>query len=522
MKNTTKKRFRCRPVSACHIFVILFFGAGLLAAGVPPGPARAAGPHRGGTLTFGSESDFRGFDPLKINALSICGAIASSTIHERLFDTDADGNLVPVLGLSAVPSKDGKTWTIALRRGVRFHDGTPFTADAVVANWSRLLNPENKFRGRSSIAPILSVEKQDVHTVRFRLAHVWLAFPNILTDTRALYCHVMSPKALEADTQSRAPVGTGPFMFRKWTSGDRFTVVRNPDYWQKGKPYLDTIIFKSVPDHQTRFASLVSGQLDAIFMDRGHMIRQARENASLVLHQGDSSGAEVIFLNTTKPPLDDARVRRAIAHAWNQAVYVDMSYQNSIPLAYHPFGGNLPCRDTGYRANDLEKAASLIEQYGKPVEIECIHTNTKRGREAGLMLQQFCKKIGVTVKPKGMDIAPIVKNVFSKNYHVSSWRIPPMTDFGPYLHKYFHSESRINATGYANPKMDELLAAQQTEADPGTRRKIFCDIAALLNRDVPLLYRGGRRIHIIAKQTIMGIPGIRNGAVDISTAWIKK
>lgn len=521
MKDNTSKTARVSGVTLSSLFSLLFFWGVML--GFPPAAlSGAGGPSPGGTLTFGVENDFRGFDPLKLNAHSICGAIANSTIHERLFDRDSKGNLIPVLGLSATPSKDGKIWTVSLRQGVFFHDRTPFNADAVVYNWRRLLNPENKFRGRFSIAPIRSVEKVDAFTVRFFLAHQWLPFPNILTDPRALYCYMISPRALEADTQSRAPVGTGPFMFGEWKSGDRFTVVKNPHYWQKGKPYLNRIIFKPVPDHQTRFASLASGQVDLIFMDRGHLIERAGKNRSLVIHQGDSNGAETALLNTTKPPLDNPLVRRAIAHAWHQAVYVKMSYKNCIPLARHPLGNEMQCGDAGYRAHDIEKAKSLIAQYQEPVEIECIHTNTKRGREFGLMLQQFCKEIGIGVTLKGLDVAPIVKKVFSKNFHVSSWRIPPMTDFGPYLQKYFYSQSPINATGYDNPEMDRLLTAQQTETNPQKRRETLCRIVRQLNTDVPVLYRGGRRIHLIAKQTVQGIPEIRNGAVDISMAWIQE
>lgn len=521
MENNTITFARVRSGKSYLIPFILLFAVSML-SGFAPESTRAVEPNHGGTLTFGAENDFRGFDPLKINALSITGAIANSTIHEQLFAQDAEENLIPVLGLSATPSEDGKKWIIALRQGITFHDGTPFNADAVVYNWSRLLNPENKFRGRSSISPLQSVEKVDEFTVQFNLSHSWLPFPKILTDTRAMYSYIMSPKALGEDIQSRSPVGTGPFMFKEWKSGDRFVVVRNPNYWRKEKPYLDKIIFKPVPDHQTRFASLESKQIDVIFMDRGHIIERAKDNASLVHYYGDSNGAETALLNTTKPPLDDLRVRRAIAHAWNQEVYVDMSYKNSIPLTHHLFGNELSCGDAGYRNYDLEKAKSLIEQYGKPVEIEIIHTNTKRGREFGLMLQQFCKKIGITVTAKGMDISPIVKNVFSKNYNVSSWRIPPMTDHGPYLYNYFHSTSRINASGYNNPEMDELLVAQEMETDPQKREEVLCDIATLLNRDVPMLYRGGRRMHIIAKEEIMGIPEIRNGVIDISAAWIEK
>ncbi len=521
MENNDPKTNTIRHIGRYRIFLIFF----LLICMLFPfkrDTVQAADPKYGGTLTFGAETDFRGFDALKTNVLTICGSIANSTIHERLFDVDAEGNLVPVLGLSATPSKNGKTWMIALRQGVSFHDGTPFNADAVVHNWARLLNPKNKFRGRSSVAPIQSVEKVDDFTVRFNLSHIWLPFPKILTDTRTLTTYILSPKSVDEETQARAPVGTGPFMFKEWKSGDRLVVVKNPDYWQKSKPYLDKIIFKPAPDHQTRFASLESGQMDVIFMDRGHIIKQAQENDSLEHYQGESNGAETVLLNTTKPPLDDPRVRRAIAHAWNQEVYVSMSYKNSIPTAHHPFGNGLPCGDAGYRNHDLEKAKHLIAQYGKPVEIECVHTNTKRGREFGLMLQRFCKEIGIKVKSEGMDVSPIIKKVFSKNYNVSSWRIPPMTDHGPYLYKYFHSKSRVNVTGYNDPKMDELLVAQRMETDPEKREKMFCDIAALLNRDVPILYRGGRRLHLLAKQNVMGIPEIQNGVIKISDAWIEK
>ena len=133
-------------------------------------PGWAVEPKSGGTLRFGTENDFAGFEVLKSSSrLAINGAIAANTILEPLFRMDNAGRLIPVLGLSATPSDDKTTWTIALRKGVLFHDGTPFTADAVVHHWSRLLNPENKYRGRSAVGPITRVAKMDDHTVQFQL-----------------------------------------------------------------------------------------------------------------------------------------------------------------------------------------------------------------------------------------------------------------------------------------------------------------------------------------------------------------
>ena len=133
------------------VTVLTVFGSGL--------PAAAAGPEHGGTLTVAVEADSRGFDPIKAGFLSAQARSAAMAIEERLFDMDAKGKLVPELGLSASPSKDGKSWTIKLRKGVSFHDGTPFNADAVVEHWERLLDPKNHYSRAGHHAADRSGEK---------------------------------------------------------------------------------------------------------------------------------------------------------------------------------------------------------------------------------------------------------------------------------------------------------------------------------------------------------------------------
>lgn len=512
--STTIKKRRVMVVISTLIF--LFVGC------FSVGSTLAAEPRSGGTLIFGAENEFAGFDMLKTRGFAICDAIANNTIQERLFDMDDDGKLIPILGLSATSSDNGKAWTIKLRQGVVFHDGKEFNADAVIHHWSRILNPKNRYRGRAFMTPIQSVEKVDDFTIRFNLKHPWQPFPGILSGARGLGFVIPSPTAVDADTQKRKPVGTGPFMFKEWISGDRFVVVKNPNYWQKGKPYLNEIIFKFVPDHQTRFASLKSGQMSVIWMDRGGIIDQAMKDATLAHYKGEGAGAEIFVLNTTLPPLDDPRVRRALAHAWNQDVCVKISYRSAIPSARDPFGGALKCGDVGYRDFDPEKAGQLIADYGKPVELECLHSNTKRGREQGELLQQFGKKIGITVNPVGLSFGPVIKKVITKNYQISTWRIPSATDPGPGFFVGFHSKSRANVSGYNNPEMDKLLVAQRMETDPQKRRQMLCDIATLINTDVPIIYRGGRRYHVIAQLNVKGIEKFRNGIVRLSEAWLEK
>ena len=483
----------------------------------------SAGPRSGGKLVFGVESnDFVGFDLLKARGGATADAFANITIHERLFMLDDQGNLAPMLALSAEVSEDKKSWTIRLRQGVTFHDGTPFNADAVVNHWTRMLAPENKFQYRFVIRPIRSVEKVDDYTVRFQLEHPWILFPLILSSPRGTMLTIPSPTAVAADSQNRAPVGTGPFMFKEWRSADQFVVVKNPRYWQKEKPYVEEIVFRFMPDHQTRFAALQAGDVDMIWMDRGQIIRKAMEDPRLTVNHGEDNGAEILILNTSKPPFDDVRVRQALAHAWNQPQYVKLSYQDSIPVVAHPFGSEIDCADCGYREYDPQKAKKLLQDYGKPVAFECLHSDTPRGREAGTILQQFGKSVGMEVAPVGLAFGPVVKKVISGDFQASTWRIPSLFDLGPLLALSFLGQSAANYSKYANPEMDTLLAAQWTASDPKEREKILCAIAEKINQDVPILYRGGEHHYVIATTRVKGLPPLQNGVIDITGAWLEK
>ncbi len=506
-------------------FVCSFFlFAIVVAAAAPPPQLFAETPKQGGSLTVGVELGFRGFDALQVPVFLLSEAMAIGVVMERLFDIDKERNLIPVLGLSATPSADGKTWTIKLRKGVTFHDGTPFNADAVIHHWSRLLDPKNMWRGRRLIKPLKSVEKVDEFTVRAHLEHAWVPFKGLLANLRIPASYIPSPKAVDAGLHNRAPVGTGPFMFKSLEKGDRLVAIRNPNYWQKGKPYLDEIVFRSIPDHQSRFASLKTGELDLIWTDRGSHIHKARKDSSLQTYESEAGGAEIIVLNTSRPPLDDLRVRQALAHANNQALHVKLVYQDTIPVVSHPFGHYFQCDDTGYREYDPEKAKALLAEYGKPVEVELVHTNTPRGRQTGEIMQQLFKKVGVTLTPAPMDPMGAIIRVFTNNYQMTTWRMRDMPDPGPYLFASYHSSNIgiANFTNYRNAEMDRLLIEQRTSTDRKKREAAFCRIARILNDEAPILFRGGRHFYAFGQPHVKGVPPLKNGLLQVSGAWINK
>ncbi len=516
----SRSRRRCAPSArrgaAVGAIAMLIAGLGAVSAG-----ARAAEPKTGGTLIMGLETDLRGFEPLTARILGNSGATIMNTIEEGLFAFDEKGESVPRLALSAISEQGGKSWLVKLRKGVRFHDGTPFDADAVVQHYNRLLDPKSRFIGLMFVRPIAGAEKVDDHTVRFRMRHPWPLMPGVLTALVGFLNYIPSPKAIEQGTQNRHPVGTGPFRFKEWRSGDRIVVERNPDYWDQGKAHLDKISFRILPDQQTRLASLQAGDIHLMWMDKGTTIRAAMKDPSLVGRKLEGSGAIAIFLlNNSYPPLDDARVRQALAHAWDQAVVVKSLWRDTVPVISHPYGKDLACGDAGYRKHDLAKAKALIADYGQPVEINMIHTTTPRGRQMGQVMQQLFKRAGVKLKLIPVDQVQLIQNVFLDAYQISGWRMADFDDQGPQMFALLHSKSPYNITHYVDPKADKLVETQRLTFDAKKRAGLLCQIAAKINEDAMILYAGGRTHYVFSRPMVKGIPPIKAGIARLGGAWL--
>jgi 4-phytase/acid phosphatase/peptide/nickel transport system substrate-binding protein len=479
-----------------------------------------AQPHYGGTLKLGIEYRSYGFDPIKARMYTATSVTAAHMVMERLFDKGANGEIIPLLGLSMTPSEDGKSWTVNLRQGVQFHDGTPFNADAVVKHWRRLLNPENRFRALPALRVIRSVEAVGEFAVRFHLEHPWKPFVSVLSANMTFTSVIPSPKAVTEGTHNRAPVGTGPFVFKSWKDGDRIVLAKNRNYWQPGKPYLDEVVLLILPDAQTRYAAFVSGQVDVMYTDCPTHVRRLQANPRFVTHPGAGSGAGTLVMNNRRPPLDDVRVRRALAHAWDQEKYIKMVFQNTVPFVTHWYGDKLECASAAYRHHDLEKARTLIREYGKPVEIEYIHSATQRGVESALVVQQLFKPIGVAVRSVPLDWGTLYKKVFERNFDLASGGIPGMDDMGVVTRLIFHTKSTWNLSGYSNKDVDRLLIKQKLSVDQGTRSQVWCEVARQVNLDAPILLLCGRQYYLFATQAVKDLPAPHNNYIRLEPVWL--
>ena len=476
-------------------------------------------PKYGGALSLGIEYKLFGFDAIQTRLFTVSAQTAGHLIMERLFNVDEKGDIIPMLGRSMTPSEDGKTWAIQLRQGVRFHDGTPFNADAVVHHWQRIMNPKNRYRGMGSLRAIVAVEKADEFTVNFRLKHPWEPFPRLLATRKAMAFWVPSPKAVDAGTQNRSPVGTGPFIFKSWKRNDHLVMVRNLNYWQAGKPYLDEIVIRVIPDADTRYAALISGQIDVLFTDRPTHVKNLMTDSRFTSAVGKGTGAGILILNTRKPPFNDVLVRRALAHAWDQEKYIRIVFQDIVPFTTHWLGEGASCGDTAYRYPDVAKARALIQEYGQPVEIEYIHSATQRGRQSAQVLQQMLKPIGVKVNAVSLDWGAISQRVFRRQYDIASWGLPALDDMGTVSLLALHSKGPYNLTGFSNASADKLLMKQNLSMDPEVRREALCQVARHVNMDVPFLTLCGRKYYLFAGKNIKGLPNPHQEAIRLAHLW---
>ncbi len=502
-------------------FVLLAVLGVLAASGAGAGSVPSARPKPGGTLTVAVDLEFRGFDPLKVAYLQPGDRSVMMAVEERLFAMDAKGRLIPELALEATPSEGGKSWTIRLRQGVSFHDGTPFNVDAVVAHWERMLDPDNRLPGAAFIEPVQAVTKIDDFTVQFTLKHPWAAFLAMLSEARWTGAYIPSPKAVRENTQNRAPVGTGPFVFKEWLPRERLVVAKNAGYWRRGKPYLDTVVFRPVTDAEARFAALGSGKVDLIMTDRGAHILKAQKDRTLKVYSVDASGPYAFIVNTADAPLNDVRVRRALAYAWNQELYLKGDYLGTLSPARSPFGGTLDCGDCGYRQYDPVRARKLLDENGKTIVLELLEADTPLGREAGEIMRRLFRDINVTLNVTFLAEGELVKRVVRGDYQIAAWRLMDLGDMGPYLDVSLHSGGKFNFSRYQNPVMDELLTTQQTTTDEKSRQKALCGVATLINEDAIYLYGGRRRYHAIAKAGVQGIGRFEDGVVPVVDMWVK-
>ncbi|PYM91968.1 MAG: hypothetical protein DME04_16585, partial [Candidatus Rokuibacteriota bacterium] len=296
----------------------------------------------GGTLVIALDQEPPTLDPHASPSAVTFQIIASVT--ENLVYRGLDGKLVPWLAESWTSARDGRSVTFKLRRDVKFHDGTPFNAEAVKFNFDRIVDPKFKAGGsRSALAGYAGSKVLDEFTVQVSFETPYAPF---LAYAAGGTLSIVSPKAVRetGDQVHTRPVGSGPFMVKEYVAKDHTTMARNPAYTRKapwsdraGGALLDTVVWKFVPEAGTRVTTLESGETQGVYLVPAQSLPRFEKNTAMRVDKIPYPGAPRIWLlNTTRPPVDDVKVRRAVNHAVDKEALLATVYKGIGLKAFAP------------------------------------------------------------------------------------------------------------------------------------------------------------------------------------------
>jgi peptide/nickel transport system substrate-binding protein len=387
---------------------IVVTGAVLVGTAGAQAPERAPSatkPTRGGSVTYGLEAETNGGWCIPQAQLVISGIMVASAIYDTLTVPNSTGKIVPYLAKSVTHDPTYTKWTITLRDGVQFHDGTPLTADAVKQN----IDAWRKGRLLGFVfTNIADTTVVDPLTVQVTTKAPWVDFDSFLY--LAGRAGIAAPAQLDnAETCPTNLIGTGPFMIYNgaghWIQNQEFVATRNPHYWQKDQsgtqlPYLDKITFKPNPDAEQRLNQLQAGQLDIMHTTSGQVMTQLDGISSLNQMREKAGRREVRYylLNAAKPPFDDLNARKAVAYALDTNQINVIRNDSQLQVADQPFDTKVPghLAKPGYPKHDLAKAKQMVKAYKDAhagqfnVVIESTNDPENSG-EAQLIKRQFAQ-----------------------------------------------------------------------------------------------------------------------------------
>jgi peptide/nickel transport system substrate-binding protein len=465
--------------------------AGIAATSAGAGSSRmnatAAQPQRGGSLVIARREDSQSFDLTTVFQNE--SIWPGEQIMESLYTNTPDGKaLKPWLATSYKVSNGGRTYTFRLRRGVRFSNGTGMTSADVKFSIDQA---RAATQGWGYIdAAIASVETPDAGTVAINLKYPWAPF---LSDI-SLFANAIVPKDYGGQTKAafyKHPVGTGPFMWDKRVVGSSVTLKRNPYYWQKGKPYLDSVTFNFVPDDNTRELQLRGGQIQVDEFPPFNSVTKLQHTSGVVMKLFPSTRTDYLLMNEKYAPLADAEVRRAISYAIDRSAIV-----KSVLFGFgKPANSFLPPglayydpHSPGLQYNMAKAKQALAKShYAKGLKLEFIVASGDQVHRAiAQIVQASLAKLGVTVTLRTVDSSTEYAQIQQQHYQlgISYWQ-NDITDPDELATFALDPKGGANSwfTGYSNPEVTALIHRAQREFDPSKRAALYKQMQRLSGLD---------------------------------------
>jgi peptide/nickel transport system substrate-binding protein len=508
------------------------------------GPAPAQ-PTAGGDFTFGYSSSFVDILDPHVTSQSVSHFIMLN-IFDPLVSLRADGQVFPGLAESWTSTPDGLTWTFKLKPGVKFHDGTPFNAEAVKFSFDRMVDPETKSRqaGVALRGFYDRTEVVDPLTARIVLKKPKASFLTVLS--QAFFAPVSPKAAREAGAEfGRKPVGTGPFKFVEWVQNQHIKLAKNPDYsWgppylHKGAAHFNTLTFRQIPDAGARLAALESGQVDAIDLPPTHQLERLKADPRFQVKSAPQPGMPWGWpMNVKKAPTDDLRVRQAMIYALDRVALVRAVHQGAFKPAFGPltpvtFGYN-PAVEKMY-PYDPKRAEALLDEAGwkkgadgmrakdgQPLVLEhYVFYNTADAE----FVQAELRKVGIKTNVILQEVGTV--NQVATEGAKNNLAPLPFASLDPELMSIlFHSRNEGKGFSWTFHKIkpiDDLLDQGEVELDAKKRADIYGRFQVLAMENALFLPAFVRETIHVYKKDVQDIQFNRRGYdAYFADMWLKK
>jgi len=508
-----------------------------------PEPAKTTGPKYGGTLTVAHVPTGRGID-VAAHSAGTLNDIAQQ-FYETLFDRLPSG-IEGLLVKEATVSDDGLVHTWTLQPNVKFHDGTDLTAQVVKWNLDRRIE---KNLPLSDLVPWDTIEAVDDLTVKVTLTR---PAPSIFGVLAAKSWSIYSQEFVEKvgdDAMKVQASGTGPFMVVEYVPTEILKLVKNPNYWQEGLPYLDGITYVFVPDINTRSTMLEAGDIDVAANLSIQDILRFQDYDDLSIVEGVGSRQYYITMNNLEPPLDDPKVRLAINHAVDKQGIVDTVFQGLYSVATAPIFNPIidGHYDVGVYEYDPDKARALLEEAGWTVGARnirekdgkklIIDLHTRKGATAGdieiaELVQAMLLDVGISVEIALHDSAGFIFTVTKvpeeAEYDMINLTWGTYTGDGEYIMRNFYSceawaPVRYNRAYYCNDEVEALINASLDAPTMKARNEIYAQALQIIHEDAPFLKLFDQVAFLATRSYVKGIyfdPALIN--FPVKHAWLDK
>lgn len=438
------------------------------------------------TVVVAQNADAKSMDPTASN--DVPSHRVYLNIYDTLIERDQEMKLIPALAESWEQT-DPLTLVLKLRKGVKFHNGDPLKASDVVFSLKRAKEAPSLM---SFFYDIDTIEAVDNETVKITTKKPFGPLTNYLAHKGAAILNERAVTEAGSD-YGQKPVGTGPFVFDSWRSGDRVILKANPDYF-RGKPAVDTVVFRVIPEGVNRTIALETKEADIAYDIDPVDLRMVEEHPDLNLIQKPSMNINYLGFNTSKAPFDKKEVRQAIAYAIDRqslidAVYLGAATEANSPVSPSVFGYSKDAKKYTY---DVAKAKELLAQAGYPDGFKAkiwLNDNTVR-RDIAVILQDQLKQIGIDLQIEILEWGSYLDRLVRKEHDMFllGWTSSPDSDSA--LYALFHSKnhgSSGNRTYFTNPRMDELLDKGRESTIAEDRIAYYKEAQDIVQEELPMV-----------------------------------